>query len=198
MLKKLSITSRVQFVIDEAHCVLEHQYFRNAWNGVAETLKRDFPNSSIMMVSATMSEKDAHILCEKMKIEWNDLTIIRSSSFARPHNFLQVQEKKKSKKDASYGQVVEEINKNPAGRCIVYCASPKICEDLKIYIINEITNCEVGLYHGNLSGKEKHVSLMKWKTGNTKIIIATNAFGMGINTSDLSNRQVSKMPVSNF
>ncbi|CAJ0845033.1 3224_t:CDS:2 [Entrophospora sp. SA101] len=132
-----------------------------------------------------MSEKNAHILCEKMKIEWNNLTIIRSSSFAHPHIFLQVHKKKKTKKEASYSQVVEEINKTSAGRHIVYCATPEICEDLKIYVTNEITNSEIGLYHGNLSGEEKHMSLMKWKTGNTKIIIATNAFGMGINTSDV-------------
>ncbi|CAH1767820.1 13225_t:CDS:2, partial [Entrophospora sp. SA101] len=39
MLKRISVTSRVQFVIDESHCVLEHQYFRNAWNGYSSKKK---------------------------------------------------------------------------------------------------------------------------------------------------------------
>jgi len=44
----------------------------------------------------------------------------------------------------------------------------------------------VGLFHGGLAGEEKNQSLSKWKNKVTKIIIATNAFGMGINTPDVS------------
>ncbi len=186
MLKRISESSKVQFVIDEAHCVIEHQYFRKAWDGVADILKRDFPDSSIMMVSATLSEKDAHTLCEKMKIQWNDIAVIRSLSFARPKIFLDVYEKKKTKKEINYDQIIEEIDKNISGRCIIYCASPRICEELKTYVANKINKYEVDLFHGDLTGERKNLSLTKWKTGVTKIIVATSAFGMGINTPDVN------------
>ncbi|CAJ0830355.1 4212_t:CDS:2 [Entrophospora sp. SA101] len=88
-------------------------------------------------------------------------TPIGMGSDLEDENHNDVHEKKKPKKEANYSQVVEEINKTSTGRCVVYCATPKICEDLKIYVTNEITNCEIDLYH------------------------ATNAFGMGINTSDV-------------
>src|SRR6185369_14642607 len=40
--------------------------------------------------------------------------------------------------------------------------------------------------HGDLTGERKNLSLTKWKTGVTKIIITTSAFGMGINTPDVN------------
>ncbi|CAJ0880967.1 5313_t:CDS:2, partial [Entrophospora sp. SA101] len=56
--------------------------------------------------------------------------------------------------------------------------------ELKTYVANKI-NYEVGLFHGGLAGEEKNQSLSKWKNKVTKIIIATNAFGMGINIPDV-------------
>lgn len=91
------------------------------------------------------------------------------------------------RKKFNYDQIIEEINKYIiSGRCIIYCALPRICKELKTYIANKINECEVDLFHGDLTGERKNLSLTKWKTGVTKIIIAKNAFGMGINTPDVN------------
>jgi superfamily II DNA helicase RecQ len=104
-----------------------------------------------------------------MKIQWNDLAVIRSLSFAHPNIFLDVYEKKK----INYEQIIEEINKYIiSGRCIIYCALPRICKELKTYIANKINECEVDLFHRDLTGERKNLSLTKWKTGVTKTIIA--------------------------
>jgi hypothetical protein len=54
--------------------------------------------------------------------------------------------KKKTKKEINYDQVIEKIGENIIGRSIIYCASPRICEELKTYVANKINNCEVDLF----------------------------------------------------
>lgn len=77
------------------------------------------------------------------------------------------------RKKINYDQIIEEINKYIiSGRCIIYCALPRICKELKTYIANKINECEVDLFHRDLTGERKNLSLTKWKTGVTKTIIA--------------------------
>ncbi|CAG8641438.1 2636_t:CDS:10, partial [Gigaspora rosea] len=77
MLQNLSISYKIQFVIDEAHCIVGFEKFRNAWNQLGR-LKSDFPNVLVLLLTATCSQ----IIAQKIMTSLNrfDFNIIRNST----------------------------------------------------------------------------------------------------------------------
>ncbi len=76
------------------------------------------------------------------------------------------------------------INEIELEKCIIYCVSIRECENLLVNLQAKIQK-EITIYHGELSAKEKSNFLSLWKSEKIQIIIATNAFGMGVNESDV-------------
>ncbi|GBB92844.1 hypothetical protein RclHR1_20650002 [Rhizophagus clarus] len=70
-------------------------------------------------------------------------------------------------------------------QCIIYCVSIKECENLLTNLQAKVRKEVITMYHGELSAKEKSNALSLWKSGKIQIIVATNAFGMGINEPDV-------------
>ena len=80
--------------------------------------------------------------------------------------------------------IINIYNEIETGKCILYCHSVNGCESLVTELRTKISE-EIAIYHDELSAKQKSDALLNWKTGKIRIMIATNAFGMGINIPDV-------------
>ncbi|RIB20126.1 hypothetical protein C2G38_2180084 [Gigaspora rosea] len=86
MLQNLSISYKIQFVIDEAHCIVGFEKFRNAWNQLGR-LKSDFPNVLVLLLTATCSQ----IIAQKIMTSLNRITYeeqVIDSSIERQQQYL--------------------------------------------------------------------------------------------------------------
>ncbi|KAJ2149627.1 hypothetical protein J3F82_004474 [Coemansia sp. RSA 637] len=84
-------------------------------------------------------------------------------------------------------QIIEWITKHhPRDRGIVYCATKNDAYEVATALFeNEIKKYSVGLYYGNLERDKKEQLHQMWRSGRVQVIVATNAFGMGINSLDV-------------
>nr|CAG8667423.1 2998_t:CDS:2 [Entrophospora candida] len=173
----------LHFIIDKAHCVKEYKYFRPSWSNLGK-LRDMFPGSPIMMLTATCSREDAGIICNSLNVRPGNLNIIRSSSFSHPEITLDICPK--GSREKMIGDITNLISEIQNGKVIIYCATVKSCEETLAQLTSRINpTFNIDIYHGELDGLQKSQTMQKWKNGYIQLMIATNAFGMGINTADI-------------
>ena len=177
-----------RIVLDEVHCLsLWGHDFRDAYIRLKDIKKR-FPNLPITGATATATktvEKDISRLLGLV----NPKTF--RQSFFRPNLQIKVVKiGKVSKFDKGYTrkQSIQEIarllkNKYLNQTAIVYCLSRKKCEELADIFRNH--GLSAAPYHAGITKEKKHSTQDKWKQGKIKIIVATVAFGMGIDKPDV-------------
>jgi bloom syndrome protein len=179
-IKRLYKNQMLNFIaIDEAHCVsIWGHEFRQDFLWLSN-LKELFPSLPILALTATATEMVKEDVIRQLKME---NTFYFQSTFNRPNLFYEVVEKKPKK------QSIEDLCKllhfrflNESG--IIYCSSIKdtneIAEKLKSKGI------KAGVYHGKLSFSQRSHTHSMWKNGFLKIVVATIAFGMGIDKADV-------------
>lgn len=170
-LKNLNISL---LAIDEAHCISEWGHdFRPSYRKVS-ILKEIFPNAIIAAFTATATDDVK-----------ND--IIKSLDLRNPNIFL----KGFNRSNLSYN-VVESKNKNEDvlkyvknidGSAIIYAGSRKRVEETYNFLKSKLNN--VTYYHAGLNEKFRKIQQEKFLNNTSNIIVATNAFGMGIDKSDV-------------
>lgn len=168
--------------------------FRDSWNYLCN-LKQIFPNTPILLLSATCKNIDAQEIVTRLGINCQKISVIRDKYFGNNSIIFQVQ-KKKDNKERFLEDILKIINEIEVGKCIIYCASVKGCENLLSELQDKVAKEIIAMYHGELAAKEKSNVLLLWKSGKIKIIVATNAFGMGINVPDVRVVIHSGIPIS--
>ena len=172
-------TTPVQLLaVDEAHCISEwgHDFrpdyqrlgrFREALGGV-----------QTVALTATATPKVRQDIVESLKLRVAKHFI---TGFARDNLYLGsmlcMGDREKDK------QLLEFIKDQP-GTGIIYAATRKRCESLVEQIGKEL-KISVGAYHAGLMPEQRKLIQEKFMGGQLKVIVATNAFGMGIDKSDL-------------
>lgn len=161
--------------IDEAHCISQWGYdFRPPYLKIAE-IRSLMTNTPILALTATATP---NVVIDIMdKLEFKSHNILRAS-FAR--------------KNLSYGIFKENdkpykllsLLKNIRGSSIVYVRSRKKCRELS-EILNK-NNIKSTYYHAGLNARERAKRQEMWSLNQTRVIVSTNAFGMGIDKSDVS------------
>ena len=68
---------------------------------------------------------------------------------------------------------------------IIYCATHSSCKYLYNKLQESLTNISIDYFHGGLCDNERETAMNNWKTNNTQIMVATSAFGMGINSNNV-------------
>ncbi|GES81564.1 DNA helicase RecQ [Rhizophagus clarus] len=167
-----------EIAVDEAHCIVEQEHFRKAWKNLG-TLKQLFPLSPLMLLTATCSTNEARKIQSIMNIQVGDLNIVRCSSFVRSEITFEVQTK--SSKERTIDEICDQIRRVENGYCIVYCSLPASCEEVLELIRIKLESISLDIYHGKLESIVRHQPITCWKAGLTQVIVATNAFGLGIN-----------------
>ena len=160
--------------IDEAHCISEWGHdFRPSYRNI-KILKQIIPDVNFIALTATANKKVLEDISSNLELK---NPVIFRNSFARENLAYQVFNVED--KLLRLTQIFTKT-KSPA---IVYVNSRKKTEDLTKFL--NARNFKSSFYHGGLSVKEKQLSFDNWMTERTPIMISTNAFGMGIDKSNV-------------
>ncbi|CAD7699899.1 unnamed protein product [Ostreobium quekettii] len=181
-LEKLHKAGRLdRIAIDEAHCCSQWGHdFRPDYKKLG-ILKRQFPDVPIIALTATATQRVCRDVTEILSI---DCCEVFKNSVNRPNLFYKVCPKPHN--DAHVvKEIAEWVQQNyPAGSSgIVYCLTRKDCEQVATDLKKLGLTAEH--YHANMEPYEREQVHMGWSRGTTQVIVATIAFGMGINKPDV-------------
>jgi ATP-dependent DNA helicase RecQ len=167
---------KISFVaVDEAHCISQWGYdFRPSYLEIAQ-IRNFLPDIPIIALTATATEVVKKDICEKLLFRKPN---IFTKSFARANLSYSVFNEEDTEKK------MLNIIKNVRGSAIIYVRSRRRTKELtKILIQN---NEKADFYHAGLSFEERSIKQENWLKNKTRIIVSTNAFGMGIDKPDVS------------
>jgi ATP-dependent DNA helicase RecQ len=169
--------------IDEAHCVSQWGHdFRPAYLKISE-LKKHFPKIPFLALTATATPR----VIEDIKTELGlKNPILFQQSFERKNIAYMVFEVE----DKLY-RVEQILKKNPQPS-IIYVRNRKSCLNMSTQL--ESLGFKATYYHGGLSAKEKDKNMELWMSQKAQVIVATNAFGMGIDKDNVKTVIHTQLP----
>jgi len=160
-------------VVDEAHCISQWGYdFRPDYLRIGELRERiDAP---VIAVTATATPLVAQDIMERLGFKEK---LLLKSGFERPNlSYIvrQVEDK--------YSQILNVCNGVP-GTGIVYARNRRKCEELSEFL--RAQGVSASFYHAGLGGQARAERQAAWKSGAVRVMVCTNAFGMGIDKPDV-------------
>ena len=171
-------TIKISFLaIDEAHCISEWGHdFRPEYRKIREIIELIDTELKIVALTATATPKVQDDIVKNLKI--NNSKVFKSS-FNRPNLFYEV----RGKNEATDLDLIKFIKSKSNQSGIIYCLSRKKVEDLsELLNINGINSLP---YHAGLEKKIREENQDKFLNDDCSIIVATIAFGMGIDKPDV-------------
>ena len=164
-----------RIVIDEAHCVSQWGHdFRPDYKLLGE-VREQFPGIPVMALTATATENVKVDVIHNLKIQGCE---VLTQSFNRPNLTYEVRSKGKSKDVLQdIVKIITESYANHSG--IIYCLSRQTCETLATQLRDE-HNIKAHHYHAGMDPQDKNDVQKLWQAGTYHVIVATIAFGMGI------------------
>ena len=174
VLNKISEMNINLIAVDEAHCISEWGHdFRPSYRNISE-IRNIFPNTPILALTATATPIVSKDIQENLQFKIKNLI---QSSFTRKNlSYLVIKEQDKKNK------LINILNK-VKGSAIVYVKSRKDSVEIsKILTDNKISS---NYYHAGIKISERNRRQDSWKKSDTRVIVATNAFGMGIDKPDV-------------
>ena len=168
------------FAIDEAHCISEWGHdFRPEYRRLRDAIKAIRPNVPILTLTASATPKVQQDIIKNLGME-NAKTFI--SSFNRPNLYYEVRPKPADPM-MLHKEIIRFIKDNPGKSGIIYCLTRKKVEDLaELLVINGIKALP---YHAGLDNKVRAENQDKFLMEEVDVIVATIAFGMGIDKPDV-------------
>lgn len=160
--------------VDEAHCVSQWGYdFRPSYLKIAE-LRTYFPSINIIALTASATKDVVDDIQEKL--HFKNQNVYRQSFVRKNIRYVvQLEENK-------FERLLKIIH-NIGGSGIVYVRNRKKTEEISKWLVQQ--KISSGFYHAGLKPAEREVQQQKWIDNHIQVIVATNAFGMGIDKPDV-------------
>ena len=167
------------FAVDEAHCISEWGHdFRPEYRRLKEMMTMINPNVVIIALTATATPKVQSDILKNLGLREPNIFI---SSFNRENLYYEIQPK--IKKDQTIKNIVRFITQNKGKSGIIYTLNRKTTEELaEILVANKV---KAVAYHAGLDAKLRVERQDKFLKEDTQVIVATIAFGMGIDKPDI-------------
>ncbi len=182
-LKKANISF---FIIDEAHCISQWGHdFRPEYRSL-NLLKQQFPNKAIAAFTATATQTVNVDICEQLLLK-NPHKV--QSSFDRPNLIIRIIER-----DHLQKQILAYLEPHAEHSGIIYAGTRKGVDELHDFLLAK--GLRVAKYHAGLSEKERFKAQRAFMNDDALIIVATVAFGMGVNKSNIRFVIHANMPKS--
>ena len=165
--------------VDEAHCISQWgQDFRPSYLEIAGFLTRLPRRPIVSAFTATATERVKNDIVASLGLN-NPVTMV--TGFDRPNLFFRVVTRKGgSQKDNS---IINYVKKHEDESGIIYCATKKDVD--KLYTLLNEQGISAGRYHAGLSNDERKQNQEDFTYDRIRVMVATNAFGMGIDKSNV-------------
>uniref|UniRef100_A0A8C5KYY9 ATP-dependent DNA helicase n=1 Tax=Jaculus jaculus TaxID=51337 RepID=A0A8C5KYY9_JACJA len=168
-----------RIAVDEVHCCKGRCLSFPDYKALG-ILKRQFPNTSLIGLTATATN---HVLKDAQKILCVGQCLTFTASFNRPNLYYEVRQKP-SNADDFIEDIVKLINGRYKGQSgIIYCFSQKDSEQVAISL--QKLGVGASAYHANLEPADKTRVHTRWSANEVQVVVATVAFGMGIDKPDV-------------
>lgn len=160
-------------VVDEAHCISQWGYdFRPDYLSIGRL--REVVDAPVIAVTATATPEVARDIMTQLRFREERMIM---GGFERPNLSYIVR-----CTEDKLGQILSVCNSVP-GTGIVYVRNRKKAEELAAFLKSK--GIEASFYHAGLGSETRALRQEEWKTGITRVMVCTNAFGMGIDKPDV-------------
>ncbi len=160
--------------VDEAHCISQWGYdFRPAYLQIAN-IRDQFPNAPILALTASATPAVQKDICIQLQLRAPHIYI---KSFARANLSYSVLE------EESKPLRIKNILDRVPGTAVVYCRNRRQTQELAGLLAAQ--GISASYYHAGLSNEERNNRQAAWISNETRVMVCTNAFGMGIDKPDV-------------
>jgi ATP-dependent DNA helicase RecQ len=165
----------VSFVaVDEAHCISEWGHdFRPEYRMIAD-LREIHPELAFLALTATATKSVVDDICDNLNIQPEQALISSPIRTNLSYAVVRVDSKK---------ELIASLVKGQQGCTIIYVNTRKATKEIERYLKERGTPSMA--YHGGMSKKDRDKVSEAWTKGATRVIVATKAFGMGIDKADV-------------
>ncbi|MDR0712249.1 MAG: RecQ family ATP-dependent DNA helicase [Prevotellaceae bacterium] len=160
--------------IDESHCISQWGYdFRPSYLKIAE-LRDIIPDVPVLALTATATPEVAQDIMERLRFREKHLL---KKSFERKNLVYEVRNVEDKRKE------LLKIATSVPGTAVVYVRTRGATAEVATFLRENGFSADA--YHGGMGNEERSRKQDEWKSGATRIMVATNAFGMGIDKADV-------------